>query len=191
MGEGADPVGPDEGDAGVEIDRQLELGVEVVLLLAVVAEGDAVDGEHRRRQLAAVGEVELDGAVLLHLLREPRLHHLVDDLLLRLRLLHQVGVGPARRDELLEVLDVRLPPPPPPPSHSSPRTVPAAPSDRPAPSDRAVLALPASGVSKQRTRAGTLGRRECQRGAARRLAGAGPALSRSASSGSPRCRAWS
>mmetsp|Transcript_51583 Transcript_51583/g.121021 ORF Transcript_51583/g.121021 Transcript_51583/m.121021 type:complete len:374 (+) Transcript_51583:1264-2385(+) len=101
-------VRSDQRDARVQVDRKLQSTVQHALFLAVVGEGDVVDGHHGGRDLAAVWELELDELLHLGLLRQARLHHLVDDLLLRLRLLHQVGVCSARGDELLQVLDVGL-----------------------------------------------------------------------------------
>ena len=56
----AGSVGPDEGDARVAVDAELEVGVEVVLLLAAVGEADLREGEHRRGQLLAIGELEVE-----------------------------------------------------------------------------------------------------------------------------------
>lgn len=59
--------------------------VQVVLLLAGVGEGDVDEGHNGRRQLVAVGELELEGGLLGDRLRQALGHHLVDDFLLRLR----------------------------------------------------------------------------------------------------------
>mmetsp|Transcript_2154 Transcript_2154/g.6231 ORF Transcript_2154/g.6231 Transcript_2154/m.6231 type:complete len:639 (-) Transcript_2154:12-1928(-) len=101
-------VWPHEGDARVEVDAEVEVLVEVVLLLARVAEAHVLEATDGRGQGVALGEAEPVDGVGRHLGREPRLHHLVNDLLLGLGLLAHVGVGAAGRDELLDVLDVRL-----------------------------------------------------------------------------------
>mmetsp|Transcript_26581 Transcript_26581/g.80347 ORF Transcript_26581/g.80347 Transcript_26581/m.80347 type:complete len:669 (+) Transcript_26581:154-2160(+) len=101
-------VRADEGDAAVAVDPKVEVGVQVVLDLARVGEGDVLEGHDRRRDLFRRREAEAEDGVVDRLCGEARLDHLVDDLLLGLRLLDQVGVGAARGDELLEVLDVLL-----------------------------------------------------------------------------------
>eukprot|EP00966_Prymnesium_polylepis_P294501 6800848-Prymnesium_polylepis.1 len=80
----------------------------MVGFLTRVREGNVLECHHGWRDLGRVREDEAELWVFDRPLGEPRLDHLVDDLLLRLRLLHQVGVGTARGDEVLEVLNVVL-----------------------------------------------------------------------------------
>lgn len=104
----AGAVGAHQRDAAVAVHPQVEALIQVVLLLAAVRKGHVYERQHRRRQLVARGKVEVEVALLAHGRRQPCLNHLVQDLLLRLGLPHEVRVGTARRDELLQVLDVIL-----------------------------------------------------------------------------------
>ena len=70
--------------------------VEVILGLARVAEADVDEGQHGGRQLVAVGELEGEGRLVCHGLCEALRHHLVNDLLLRLRLQRRRGGGTVR-----------------------------------------------------------------------------------------------
>mmetsp|Transcript_6945 Transcript_6945/g.24298 ORF Transcript_6945/g.24298 Transcript_6945/m.24298 type:complete len:428 (-) Transcript_6945:805-2088(-) len=101
-------VGTDESDARVEIHRELQVLVEHVLFFATVRKGDIVDREDGRRDRSAVREMKLDAAIILRFLGESSLHHLVNNLLLRLSLLHQIGICTTGCDEFFQVLDVRL-----------------------------------------------------------------------------------
>lgn len=69
-----------------------KLFIQVVFLLSRVRECDIVECNDRRRQPANALEVEAQRLSLFDLLYQPRRLHLIDDLLLRLRLLHQVRV---------------------------------------------------------------------------------------------------
>ena len=104
----ADAVGADEGGAGIHVDAEVEFLVEVVLAVAGVGEGDVVEGEHGRGELLDVGEAEGEDAVFVHFLDEAVGFHLVEDLLPRLGLPDQVGVGAGRGDEFLDVRDFFL-----------------------------------------------------------------------------------
>ena len=73
-----------------------------------VGEGDLLEGKHGWRELAALWKVQLERLLRLGRRREPGGFHLVENLLLGVGLLHHVGVGAAARDELPQVLDVRL-----------------------------------------------------------------------------------
>mmetsp|Transcript_38342 Transcript_38342/g.90937 ORF Transcript_38342/g.90937 Transcript_38342/m.90937 type:complete len:555 (-) Transcript_38342:297-1961(-) len=101
-------VGAHERHPRVAVDAEVQVLVQVVLLLPAVREADVREGHHGGRQLLAVREGELEALLALHRRGEALRVHLVQDLLLRLGLLHEVGVGPARGDELLDVLDVLL-----------------------------------------------------------------------------------
>mmetsp|Transcript_11929 Transcript_11929/g.33600 ORF Transcript_11929/g.33600 Transcript_11929/m.33600 type:complete len:221 (+) Transcript_11929:409-1071(+) len=54
----ADSIGAHESDTGVAVDPKLKVLKEVVLLLAAVGEADVAEGDYRRRQLGALGELE-------------------------------------------------------------------------------------------------------------------------------------
>lgn len=74
-----------------------------------VAEGDVDELQHGRRQLADVGEVQAHHALLGDRLGEPAAHHLLQRLLLALRLARQLGRAvPEARDVLLHVRDLVL-----------------------------------------------------------------------------------
>jgi len=66
--------------------------IQAVLILARVGKADVLEGQHRGRQLVTVGELEVEGALMLHWRRQTGCLHLVQDLLFTLGLLHQVGV---------------------------------------------------------------------------------------------------
>mmetsp|Transcript_11438 Transcript_11438/g.39017 ORF Transcript_11438/g.39017 Transcript_11438/m.39017 type:complete len:354 (-) Transcript_11438:742-1803(-) len=73
-----------ERDPRVKVHAEAHVVVEVLLGAARVGEGDGVEGEHRRRHAARLGEAEAQGG-LPHLgPRDRRLGHLVEDLLLAL-----------------------------------------------------------------------------------------------------------
>lgn len=92
----------------VHVHAEVEVAVEVVLGITAVGEGHVVEGQHRRRELLDIGEAEGEHAILFNLLDEPIRLHLVEDLLPRLRLPDQVGVGTGGRNELLDVHDLFL-----------------------------------------------------------------------------------
>ena len=104
----ADAVGADEGGAGIHVDAEVEVLVEVVFAVARVGEGHVVEGEDGWGQLFHVGEAEGEDAVFLHFLDEAVGLHLVEDLLAGFGLAHQVGVGAGRGDEFLDVGDFFL-----------------------------------------------------------------------------------
>mmetsp|Transcript_21849 Transcript_21849/g.62025 ORF Transcript_21849/g.62025 Transcript_21849/m.62025 type:complete len:212 (-) Transcript_21849:978-1613(-) len=79
-------VRPDEGDAGVQIDTQFQILVEVVFFLPRVGERAVGKRQHWWRDLLRVWKGERVDWVNLGLLCETGLYHLVDDLLLRRRL---------------------------------------------------------------------------------------------------------
>lgn len=97
-----------DGDTRVHVDTKVETLVEVVLLLARVGEGNVVEGDDGGWQPPDVLKVEAELLGLLDLLDETSSLHLVDDLLLGLGLLDQVGVGTGTGDELLDVCDFLL-----------------------------------------------------------------------------------
>mmetsp|Transcript_78750 Transcript_78750/g.132136 ORF Transcript_78750/g.132136 Transcript_78750/m.132136 type:complete len:359 (+) Transcript_78750:1237-2313(+) len=96
-------IGPHQGNATVQVDPKVQFGVQVLLLLPAVREGHVVECDHRRRQCSWAGEVELVFGVGNRLLCQPRLHHLINNFLLALGLLEQIGIGPAGGNELLDV----------------------------------------------------------------------------------------
>mmetsp|Transcript_7858 Transcript_7858/g.19431 ORF Transcript_7858/g.19431 Transcript_7858/m.19431 type:complete len:331 (-) Transcript_7858:884-1876(-) len=99
-------VGTHKRDARVQVHAKLKVFVEVVLFLARVRKGYTRECQHWWRDLLRVGESELVRHIRNRLFSQTRLNHLVDNLLLRLRLDPHVGVGTARANELLQVLDV-------------------------------------------------------------------------------------
>jgi len=103
----ARPVGPDNGDPGVQVDAQVDVRVQDFVL--GVPERHVGELEHGRRQLAHVGEGQAHDGLALHLLRQPAPHHLLQRLLLGLRLAGQLG-GPVPEpgDVLLHVRDLVL-----------------------------------------------------------------------------------
>mmetsp|Transcript_8617 Transcript_8617/g.27092 ORF Transcript_8617/g.27092 Transcript_8617/m.27092 type:complete len:399 (+) Transcript_8617:581-1777(+) len=104
----AHTVGPHQRDPRVAVHAQVQVLVQRILHAAAVRERHRGEGQHRRRQLLRGREAELEGAPGAHGLCQAGRLHLVDDLLLGLGLAHQVGEGTAGRDELPQVLDVRL-----------------------------------------------------------------------------------
>ena len=74
--------------------------IEAVLILARVGKADSLEGQDRGRQLVAVWELEVEGALVLHWRGEPSSFHLVQDLLFTLGLLHQVGVCSCTQNKL-------------------------------------------------------------------------------------------
>lgn len=66
--------------------------IEAVLVLARVGKADGLEGQDRGRQLVAVWELEVEGALMLHWGGQSCSFHLVQNLLFTLGLLHQVGV---------------------------------------------------------------------------------------------------
>jgi hypothetical protein len=97
-----------DGDARVHVDTEREALVQVVLDLAAVREGHLVERNDGRRQLAHILELEAQRPRRRDGLDEAGGLHLVDNLLLRLGLLDQVGVRTGTGDELLDVLDLVL-----------------------------------------------------------------------------------
>ena len=104
----AGAVRPDKCDAGVHIDAEVEVRVQVVRLLAAVREGDIVECEDGGGELRARGPFEFVDHRILRLGREARFDHFVDNLLLRLGLLDEVGVRTARANEVRETPDIIL-----------------------------------------------------------------------------------
>lgn len=72
--------------------------IEAVLVLTRVGKADSLEGQHRGRQLVAVWKLEVEGALMLHGGCQPCGFHLVQDLLLTLGLLHQIGVCSCAED---------------------------------------------------------------------------------------------
>jgi hypothetical protein len=85
---------------GVHVDTNTEVLVEVVLLLARICERDIAERDNGRRELLDVLKVESELLGTFDLLNETCRLHLVDDLLLGLGLLDQVGICTGGRDEL-------------------------------------------------------------------------------------------
>lgn len=81
-----------QGDARVAVNPKLEIGVEVVLFLTRVGEGHILKCKNGGWDLLARREAKAEDWVGLWALGESRLDHLVDNLLLGLSLLDQVGV---------------------------------------------------------------------------------------------------
>jgi len=104
----ANTVGADKGGTRVHVDTEVEVLVQVVLGVARVGEGDVVERQDGRRELLDIGEAEGEDSVLVDGLDEAIGLHLVENLLARLGLTHQVGVGTGGSDELLDVLDFVL-----------------------------------------------------------------------------------
>jgi hypothetical protein len=102
------PVVSDNGNSRVHVDSERKVSVEVVLLLARVREGNVRESDDGRRESGDVLELERDELGSGDLLDETGSLHLVDNLLLGLGLLDQVGVGSGGSDELLDVGNLLL-----------------------------------------------------------------------------------
>ena len=92
-----------EGRESDALDTEGEALVQVIFTLPRVQESDVVEGENLRRKLGdvleVVLEVEAKGLAEFDLLDEAGGLHLVDDLLLGLGLLDEIGVRTSRGDE--------------------------------------------------------------------------------------------
>merc|ERR550532_1686039 len=86
------PVGPHQGQPGVQVHSKLQILVDPRSFI-VVAEADILDHDDWRGDLAAVVEAEGDGPVGDDLLGEPVRHHLGQSLLLALRLSRKFGAS--------------------------------------------------------------------------------------------------
>ena len=85
---------------GVHVDTKVEVLVQKVLLLARVRESDIAESNDRWRELLDVLEVESQEFGDVDSLDQTGSLHLVDNLLLGLGLLNQVGVGTGGSNEL-------------------------------------------------------------------------------------------
>ena len=81
------------------LDTEREILVKSILLLSIVRESDVVESDNRRRELLDIFEVEKEILGFVYGLDETSSLHLVDNLLLRLGLLDQIGVGTGGSDE--------------------------------------------------------------------------------------------
>lgn len=104
----ADTVGADQGGTGIHVDTEVEVLVQSVLPLTGVREADIVEGENWGRELLDIGEAEGEDTVGMDGLDETIGLHLVENLLARLGLTHQVGISTSGGNELLDVLDFFL-----------------------------------------------------------------------------------
>lgn len=84
----------------VHINTKVQLLVKVVLLLTRVREGNIAESDNRRGKLFDILEIESQHLGSVDLFDQSRRLHLVDDLLLGLGLLDQVGISTGRSDEL-------------------------------------------------------------------------------------------
>lgn len=84
----------------VHVNTKVEVLVQVVGLLARVGESDIAEGDNGRRELLDILEVESEEFGNLHSLNKTSSLHLVNDLLLGLGLLDQVGVSTSGSNEL-------------------------------------------------------------------------------------------
>lgn len=101
-------VGSDKSCSGVHVDTKVEVLVQVVLWISGVREADIVERKHRWWQLLDIGETESEDTVNGNGLNQTVSLHLVQDLLARLGLPDQVGVGTSGSNELLDMLDLVL-----------------------------------------------------------------------------------
>mmetsp|Transcript_24346 Transcript_24346/g.65833 ORF Transcript_24346/g.65833 Transcript_24346/m.65833 type:complete len:240 (-) Transcript_24346:686-1405(-) len=100
-------VGPDESDARVQVKPELDISVERGA--SRVAKAEAVHLQHRRRDVARVGEAELEEFLVHGLFGKAPGNLLVEQLLLRLGLPRVRGGTVAEpRHVLLHTLDVLL-----------------------------------------------------------------------------------
>mmetsp|Transcript_785 Transcript_785/g.1183 ORF Transcript_785/g.1183 Transcript_785/m.1183 type:complete len:368 (-) Transcript_785:239-1342(-) len=102
------PVGPDKRYATVHVDPTVNFFVQRVLHFTRVGESDIIQCKYGVRQPVALREVKLEEALLLWLFDQAICFHLVQYLLLRLSLLHEVSVCSGRGNKLLDLLDISL-----------------------------------------------------------------------------------
>lgn len=104
----ANTVGTDQGGTGVHVEAKFEVAVQVIGGVARVGKGNIVKGQDWGRQLVNIGEAESKDTVLGNGLDETIGLHLVENLLARLGLTDQVGIGTSTGNELLDVDDFLL-----------------------------------------------------------------------------------
>ena len=93
---------------GVHVDTDRQVLVEIVLLFTRIRERDIAECNVGGRQLGHIAKVERELFRLQDLFDQTGSLHLVDNLLLRLGLLDQVGVGTGGRDELCPLVLVMM-----------------------------------------------------------------------------------